>query len=216
MAVNSPDMVHPKNVHNFTQEMVCSIYGLPAAVVQYGIGLEQTTENATLLQYQKQAWETGMMPVGDQFAAQMGWQLFPAFGMDPKIHRLDFDYSGVEALQEKEDDKSERILKQFTAGLITRAMALEALGWPVLPSDHVRHLGISVIEVPDGMSQLDLEAQQRAALPEPVVTVEDERRTTTRTTTKLQRPCPHGSASHCYAGSTRTRDPWSSSSARSC
>ena len=43
-------------------------------------------------------------------------------------------------------------------GIITRATALERLGLPFNDSDMVRHLPISVIEVPDGKSQMDADA----------------------------------------------------------
>ena len=159
LQASNPDMVHPKMIHDFVQEMVCATYRLPAAVVQYGVGLEQTTENATLKQYEKQAWETGLIPVGNQVASQMGRQLLPAYGLDFRRHRLALDYSGVEALQESEDSRAERVTKQFTSGLITRAQGLEALGWPVKDTDHVRHIGVNMVEIPDGVSQLDAEEQ---------------------------------------------------------
>ena len=131
LTASNPDMVHPKVIHDFVQEMVCAIYKIPAAVVQYGIGLEQTTENATLMQYEKQAWETGMMPVGDQVAAQMSRQLLPAFNLDTSNYRLALDYSGVDVLQEKQTEMAERWTSLVSGGIAMRSEAREAFGLPV-------------------------------------------------------------------------------------
>ena len=172
LQASNPDMIHPKNIHDYVEAAVCRIYKLPAAVVQFGLGIEATTQNATLMQYEKQAWETGLIPVGDPMGRQMGRQLLPAFGLDTDTHRLRLDYSHVEVLQEAEDAKADRIRKDFESGLITRATALDARGYEVKPTDHVRHLPLSVVEVPDGLTQLEVDEQRREALPEPTVTVE--------------------------------------------
>ena len=44
MDLVDPDMMHPKALRDYVQEMVCSIYRLPAAVVQFGVGLEAATQ----------------------------------------------------------------------------------------------------------------------------------------------------------------------------
>ena len=62
---------------------MCGIYRLPPAVLQFGVGLEAATQNATMMQLEKQAWETGVLPVQDQLASQIGRQLLPAFESGP-------------------------------------------------------------------------------------------------------------------------------------
>ena len=83
-----PDMMHPKTIFDYVQEMVCSIYRLPAAVLQFGVGLEAATQNATMVQLEKQAWETGILPVQWALASQIGRQLLPSFGLDVATYRL--------------------------------------------------------------------------------------------------------------------------------
>ena len=153
-----PDMMHPKGIRDYVQEMVCAVYRLPPAVLQYGVGLEAATQNATMMQLEKQAWETGVLPVQDQLASQIGRQLLPAFDLDTKSHRLGFDTTVIEVLQANRKEEAEMYGQLVRDGIITRATALEALKLPFNDSDMVRHLPISVIEVPDGTSQMEADA----------------------------------------------------------
>lgn len=161
LTASDPDMVHPKNIHDFVQAAVCQAYRLPAAVVQFGLGIEQTTENATLTQYEKQAWQTGLIPVGDDIQEQLSWQLLPTFGLDVKTHRLCLDYSSVEVLQEDEQTKMDMLGTALARGGIMRSEFREAFNYPVEETDKVYHLGLSIIEVPGGMSQLEQDEQRR-------------------------------------------------------
>ena len=163
-----PEMMHPKAIFDYGQEMVCSIYRLPAAVLQFGVGLEASTQNATVEQYEKQAWETGILDVQNALASQIGRQLLPAFGLDPTMYRLGFDTSGIEVLQKNRKEEAEMYIQLLQSGMILRSQALEALGLPFDASDEVRHMPISVIEVPAGMTQLEAE-EERTPEPEPVV-----------------------------------------------
>ena len=164
----NPDMMHPKAIFDYVQEMVCSIYAIPAAVVQFGVGLEAATQNATMVQLEKQAWETGVLPVQGALAAQIGRQLLPAFGLDPTMYRLGFDTSGIEVLQKDRKDEAQMWGQLMRDGITLRSQALEALGLPFDESDEVRYIPSSVIEVPGGMTQLEAE-EERTPEPEPVV-----------------------------------------------
>ena len=160
----NPDMMHPKALRDYVQEMTCAIYRLPAAVVQFGVGLEAATQNATMVQLEKQAWETGVLPVQGALASQIGRQLLPAFGLETDTYQLGFDTSEIEVLQKNRKDEAEMWGQLVRDGLVLRSTALEALGLPFEPSDEVRHMPISVVEVPGGMSQVEAEEER---LPEP-------------------------------------------------
>ena len=164
----SPDLMHPKMLHDFVEERVCAIYRLPAAVVQFGIGLEQSAQNATMVQLEKQAWLTGALPDGGLVASQIGRQLMPAFELDPEMHRLSFDTSKIEVLQRARTELVEEWGALVRDGIATRAMALEALNLEVLPADHVRHLPINIVEVPAGKTQIETDEERRAKLPQPL------------------------------------------------
>ena len=155
-----PDMMHPKTIFDYVQEMVCSIYRLPAAVLQFGVGLEAATQNATMVQLEKQAWETGILPVQGALASQIGRQLLPSFGLDVAMYRLGFDTSEVEVLQKNRKDEAQMWGQLMRDGITLRSQALEALGLPFDESDEVRYIPSTVIEVPGGMSQLEAEEER--------------------------------------------------------
>ena len=163
-----PDMMHPKTIFDYVQEMVCSIYRLPAAVLQFGVGLEAATQNATVEQYEKQAWETGILDVQNALASQIGRQLLPSFGLDVAMYRLGFDTSEVEVLQKNRKDEAQMWGQLMRDGVTLRSQALEALGLPFDESDEVRYIPSTVIEVPGGMSQLEAE-EERTPEPEPAM-----------------------------------------------
>ena len=161
-----PDMMHPKALRDYVQEMVCAVYRLPPAVLQFGVGLEAATQNATMMQLEKQAWETGILPVQGALASQIGRQLLPAFGLDAGSYRLGFNTDEIEVLQRDRKDEAEMWGQLVRDGVVLRSTALEALGLPFEASDEVRHMPVSVIEVPGGMSQLEAE-DEREPEPEP-------------------------------------------------
>ena len=162
----NPDMMHPKALRDYVQEMTCAIYRLPAAVVQFGVGLEAATQNATMVQLEKQAWETGILPVQGALASQIGRQLLPAFELEVATYRLGFDTSEIEVLQRNRKDEAEMWGQLVRDGVVLRSTALEALGLPFEASDEVRHMPISVIEVPGGMSQVEAEGEREPEEPE--------------------------------------------------
>ena len=155
-----PDMMHPKTIFDYGQEVMCSIYRLPAAVLQFGVGLEAATQNATMVQLEKQAWETGVLPVQGALASQIGRQLLPSFGLDVAMYRLGFDTSGIEVLQKNRKDEAQMWGQLMRDGITLRSQALEALGLPFDESDEVRYIPSTVIEVPGGMSQIEAEGER--------------------------------------------------------
>ena len=163
-----PEMMHPKALRDYVQEMVCSIYGLPPAVIQFGVGLDAATQNATMVQLEKQAWETGILDVQTTLASQIGRQLLPAYGLDVAEYRLGFDTSEIEVLQKNRKEEAEMYVQLLQSGMILRSQALEALGLPFDANDEVRHMPIGIMEVPAGMSQLEAD-EERTPEPEPVV-----------------------------------------------
>ena len=95
----SPEEMLLKGLHDFSEQRVTGMFRLPAAVVGFGTGLEQTTENATLIQYEKQAWQTGLKPDHLSLSSQVSRWILPLYGLDVKQWRLRFNYDGVEVLQ---------------------------------------------------------------------------------------------------------------------
>jgi len=144
----NPNEMHIKGLHDYSEQRVCGMFRLPAAVVQFGTGLEQTTENATLTQYEKQAWLTGLKPIHLSIAMQVSRSILPLFALDVRNWRLRFNFDGIEVLQENQDKVTDRNVKRLRAGGITRYQFLEAEGLPAVDTDHVWLLPSSIQEIP--------------------------------------------------------------------
>ena len=161
----SPSEMHLKGIHDFSEQRICGVFRLPAAVVQFGTGLEQTTENATLEQYEKQAWQTGLKPIHRSLAAQVSRVLLPKFDMDLTQWRLSFNFDEVEVLHEDIYAVTRRNLDRFNAGGITRYELRQAEGFDASDLDKIYLLPPGYSEVPaDGFPEEVLrEREEREA-----------------------------------------------------
>src|SRR3546814_12744510 len=97
------------------EERVCALLGIPAAVVGFGAGLQQTKVGATMQQMSKQAWENGVLPFCRLAADELTRSLLPQFG---KVDGLDvfWDPADVPAMQGDEDPHAEPRRKRFWSG----------------------------------------------------------------------------------------------------
>lgn len=131
----SPEEMHLIALHEFGEERVCGLYGLPAAVIQMRVGLQQTTTNASLEQWEKQAWHGSIIPSQEMWDDQLGHQLLPDFMSEAemKVWKLTHDLSGVEVLQSDETAEVERALKKAGGPLVSVAEAREELGMATGP-----------------------------------------------------------------------------------
>lgn len=131
------------------EERVCAVMGIPAAVVGFGSGLEQTKVGATMKELRELAYENVIIPMQRIFAEELDRALLPEFETAPGWHVV-FDNSHVRVLQEDENRHSERTTRQWQAGLITRSEGRAELGHDATPADEVYRQGFSDLMVPAG------------------------------------------------------------------
>lgn len=148
----SPQQLDMSALRNISEERVAAALGVPAAVVGFGTGLEQTRVGATLRELRRLAWENGVIPLQRVVAAQITSSLLP------QGETLAFDTSEVTALQEDETARVERVARLVSAGVWTRAEAREATGVEARPEDDVFLIPISMIVTPRGGFQRPAEA----------------------------------------------------------
>lgn len=104
---------------------VCAAVGLSPMVV----GLPDPGKTyANLSEARNSAWQNCLVPLQDLIAETLRWQLLNEFE-DPKVTLVEFDYSHVEALQENQKLKSDRIRGEWKDGLITQNEARDQLGY---------------------------------------------------------------------------------------
>ncbi len=161
MAVGSPTDVNVMQynmqgfdvspIRDVAEERVCAALGIPAAVVGFGTGLQQTKVGATMKEMRKMAWQDGIIPLQGAMAEELHRSLLPDFEEDTMDLRVRFDTSDVTALQEEEKEKHERVRKDVQGGIITVATGQALLGYTVDPERDVYLQPVNLIQLPDGV-----------------------------------------------------------------
>lgn len=115
-------------IRDIGEERICAAVGLPAAVVGFGTGLQQTKVGATMREMVALAWKGCLIPEQKIKAGELCRSLMPDFGLDPAQFRIAFDTTEVMALWEDEKDRGDRLVKLFVGGVVKRGEARRELG----------------------------------------------------------------------------------------
>lgn len=151
-----PSKMEIKGVRNVAEERVCACLGVPAAVVGFGTGMEQTAVGATMKELRQEGWEGGLIPYLDMIADALETSLLPEFERRPENYTVKYNYSQVRALSESEDSKHRRAVANVNAGIWTVARAQRYLGDEPDESQHVYLRRTTVMEIPAQVKQLGL------------------------------------------------------------
>lgn len=148
----NPGQMNMGESRNIAEERVCASIGVPAAVVGFGAGLEQTQVGATMTELRKLAWHNGVLPLGRALVDEMRRSLLPDFSDTGGMAALDLYWNtdDVPALQEEEDKQADRWNKALDAGGVTLFEWRQARGLPADDSHKFYLRKIAVMEVPEG------------------------------------------------------------------
>ncbi|MGE4163877.1 MAG: phage portal protein [Vicinamibacterales bacterium] len=135
-----PNALQLANLRDIAEERVCAALGVPAAVVGFGSGLQQTKVGATMRELRKEAWNSCIRPLQNDSAKQLSHQIIPDFVVQTRRFRVRFDTSTFAASQEEETEKAERVSGLVTAGILRVDRAQAMLGLEVDP-DRAIYLG---------------------------------------------------------------------------
>lgn len=119
------------NLRDIAEERVCAALGVPAAVVGFGAGLQQTKVGATMRELRREAWDSCIRPMQNDMAKQLTRQALPDFVTQTRRYRIRFDASDFSASQEQESEKAERIAGLVTSGILRVDRAQQMLGLEV-------------------------------------------------------------------------------------
>lgn len=145
----NPQQMNMSEGRDVAEERVCACLGIPAAVVGFGAGLQQTKVGATMEQLLKLAWHNGVLPYFRMFVDELKRSLLPDFDQRPN-RRVAVDTSEVLALADHEDKETTRWNNRLSGGAVQVAEAREAWGLPVDDSHRIYLRQISSVEVPAG------------------------------------------------------------------
>ncbi|WPZ06587.1 phage portal protein [Pelagerythrobacter marinus] len=143
----NPQQMNMSEARDVAEERVCACLGVPAAVVGFGAGLQQTKVGATMEELRKLAWHNGVLPLARSLADELGRSLLPDFADGDRLEAY-WDTDDVLALSEDEDKQVERKLGEFKAGAITLFDYLTETGRDADESHKYYLRPIAVIEVP--------------------------------------------------------------------
>jgi HK97 family phage portal protein len=151
-------------IRDISEERVCAMLGLPAAVVGFGSGLEANKVGATMQALVKQAWRQCLFPMQRSMARQLDDQLLSDYVANYEDReRIRFDVSDAVSLQEDAAELSTRVCNEVAAGIVRVDQAQALLGHEVDDTQKVYLRSMTVMPVP------------AETVPEPVVHPQDAR-----------------------------------------
>lgn len=159
----NPQQLNMSEGRDVAEERVCACLGIPAAVVGFGAGLQQTKVGATMKELRQLAWNNGVLPFGRMLADELKRSLLAEFGNATGMD-VGWDTGEVNALQEDEDKRTDRLNKQLDSGAITVFEYRVALGMEADDSHRYYLRPIAKIEVAEGQRIAPL---RPALLPSP-------------------------------------------------
>ena len=131
-------------IRDIAEERLSAALGIPAAVVGFGTGLQQTKVGATMRELIQQAWNGCIMPMQAILAEELDRSLLPEFQDNPGLFRAQFDTSDVRALREDEKDKAARLADLGTKGFITVAEVRKGTGFTASAEHEVYYRPVNV------------------------------------------------------------------------
>jgi phage portal protein BeeE len=143
-----PNQLMLTNLRDVVEERVCAALGIPAAVVGFGAGLQQTKVGATMKELRRLAWVSCIIPHQNSIARQVTRQLMPDFQAQTRRFRVQFDASGVSAFVEEETERARRIALLVEKGVLRVDRGQEMLGLEVDPTQEVYLRPSSAVPVP--------------------------------------------------------------------
>lgn len=134
-------------IRDIAEERCSAALGIPAAIVGFGTGLQQTKVGATMRELGQLAWNQCIIPMQAILAEELDRSLLPEFQKNTGLFRAQFDTSDVRALREDEKEQADRLGKLAVQGIITLAEARHGLGFEVKPEHEVYYRPINVAAV---------------------------------------------------------------------
>ena len=145
----SPSEMDIGKLRNIPEERVTAVLGVPAAVVGFGTGLQQTKVGATMAEMREMAYENCIIPMQRIIADDINNQLLRDFETNPKIVAT-FNRTEIRVLQEDQNRLSERVDRAIRGGWLTVAAGQRIMGMRVDDSQNVYLRNALMMPIPEG------------------------------------------------------------------
>lgn len=145
-----PKSMDVQAIRSGNESRLCAALGIPAAVVGFVSGMEQTKVGATMLSLKRLAWEGCIIPMQNSFSEAVEMGLLPEFEAKPENFRCWFNYSDVPAMQENMLETARAIDLAVRGGWVMVSTGQKKLGVDVDPAQNVYLRRVDTVEVPEG------------------------------------------------------------------
>jgi phage portal protein BeeE len=132
----SPTELDLSKLRLIPESRVAAVTGIPAATLQFLVGLENGTSYASSEQARQQGYEEVVIPMQQAIAESLNWQLVSDFESNDKI-RFVFDTAEVRVLQEDADNLAKRATTLYLGGVVMRGEARHMVGHESTPEDDI-------------------------------------------------------------------------------
>jgi HK97 family phage portal protein len=156
----TPAQMDLGRLREIPEERVTAVLGVPAAVVGFGTGLQQTKVGATMKEMVGMAYDDCIIPMQNTFSDEIDNQLMGDFESKPEIFRLEFDLSKIRVLQEDENAKAERVRGLVKDLILTQGEGRHELGIESGPEHDVWLLPMSITPTPIADFGLPIESTE--------------------------------------------------------
>ena len=144
----NPQQLDLRGLRRVSEERVSAVLGIPAIVAGLGAGLDRSTF-ANMKEAREMAYETTIITLQGIVGDDLANQLLDDFESSPDLFELAFDLSNVRVLQEDENAKVDRKLKELNGGAITLEEYRRETGREIKPGQDVFIRPFNVVEVPE-------------------------------------------------------------------
>jgi phage portal protein BeeE len=159
----NPSELDLSKLRMIPESRVAAVTGIPAAMLQFMVGLENGTSYASYKEARQQGYESVVIPIQRTIARQLTKQLLPEFDRT-KGAVYAFDITQVRVLQEDRDSLYKRAVLALSQGGLSRNEFARSLGKEAPDKEEIFYVPNNVTP----MTQ-DLIEQTAAEKPEPPV-----------------------------------------------
>jgi DNA-binding CsgD family transcriptional regulator len=130
----SPKDLDLSSLRDVPEERVSSVTGIPAAVLQFGTGLQQVKVGATMRELREMGWEGALIPFLEIAAETETEQTLPDFIPEGELDQYDvaWDLTKITALSGMQQRKADIEATLVRAGIKQVDEARLALGYPAV------------------------------------------------------------------------------------
>lgn len=160
----SPQELDLKELRKVPESRIAAVTGIPAAMLQFLVGLENGTSFAAYAEARRQGYESVIIPIQSAIAEQLTWQLLPDFDRTPGAKFI-FDTSNVRVLQEDRDALYRRATLALGSGGISRNQFAASLSKP--PPDTEEIFYVPAMVTPMTQERIEATAQEAETPPTP-------------------------------------------------